>query len=285
MIDTWDPRQYNKFEREREQPFYDLLGLVRHLPGMRVVDLGCGTGKLTRVAHERLEARETIGIDRSASMLKEMRAGALPPGLRFESGTIEAFVADGTGASAADRARALQTDGSRSFQASDHYDLILSNAALHWVEDHEALLQGLYGALEPSGQLAFQVPAQHDDLSHVVADELAAVEPFRTALGGWHKPQPVLTPEAYARLLYRCGFDAQKVRLIVYPHVLASRDEVVEWMKGTLLTEYARHLPPDGELFGRFVEEYSRRLLTQLDPEKPFFFPFRRILCWGQRHP
>ena len=50
MIDSWDPRQYDKFQREREQPFYDLLGLVRPAPRMRVVDLGCGTGKLTRVA-------------------------------------------------------------------------------------------------------------------------------------------------------------------------------------------------------------------------------------------
>ena len=40
-----------------------------------------------------------------------------------------------------------------------------------------------------------------------------------------------------------CGFEDPNVRLIVYPHVLASRDQVVEWMKGTLLTEYERHLP------------------------------------------
>jgi trans-aconitate 2-methyltransferase len=264
-IDTWDPRQYDKFEREREQPFYDLLSLVRCEPRMRVVDLGCGTGKLTRVAHQRLNALETTGIDRSDSMLKEMRAGPLPAGLRFEVGTIEAFV---------DRARA---------QARERYDLILSNAAFHWVEDHEALVRGLCDALGPSGQLAFQMPAQHDALSHVIAEELTTVEPYRTALGGWHRPQPVLTADAYARLLYRCGFAAQNVRLIVYPHVLASRDEVVEWMKGTLLTEYARHLPVDGELFARFVQEYSRRLLGRLEAEAPFFFPFKRILCWGQR--
>jgi trans-aconitate 2-methyltransferase len=267
-IDTWDPRQYDKFEREREQPFYDLLALIRPEPRMRVVDLGCGTGKLTRVAHQRLNALETTGIDRSDSMLKEIRAGAVPAGLRFEVGTIEAFV---------DRARALQED------RSGGYDLILSNAAFHWVEDHDELVSGLYDALGPSGQFAFQVPAQHDSLSHVIADELTTVEPFRAAFGGWHRPQPVLTPDAYARLLHRCGFAAQKVRLIVYPHVLASRDGVVEWMKGTLLTEYARHLPPDGELFARFVEEYSRRLLARLEPDAPFFFPFKRILCWGQR--
>ena len=98
MIDSWDPRQYHKFQREREQPFYDLLGLVRPAPHMRVVDLGCGTGKLTRVAHQRLQALETTGIDRSAGMLTEIRAGELPAGLRFEIGTIEDFVAHPHGA-------------------------------------------------------------------------------------------------------------------------------------------------------------------------------------------
>jgi len=270
VIDAWDPRQYDKFQREREQPFYDLLDLVQPAPNMRVVDLGCGTGKLTRVAHDGLHARETIGIDRSDSMLKEMRAGTQPEGLRFEVGTIEAFAAR------SHREPRAPADG------NGGYDVILSNAALHWVQNHDELLHGLAAALAPSGQLAFQVPAQHDHLTHLIAEELTAVEPFKTAFGGWHKPQPVLTPEAYARLLYRCGFAAPKVRLIVYPHILASRDEVVEWVKGTLLTEYARHLPADGELFAAFVEEYRRRLVAQLEASTPYFFPFKRILCWGQ---
>ena len=267
MTDSWDPKQYDKFEREREQPFYDLLDLVQPAAGMRVVDLGCGTGKLTRVAHQRFDAIDTTGIDRSASMLATIQAGPLPPGLHFEVGTIETFVAN--------RGRA---DG-----AASGYDLILSNAALHWVEHHDALLPRLYEALAPSGQLAFQVPAQHDGLSHRVAEELTEVEPFRSGFDGWHRPQPVLAPDAYARLLYRCGFSDPKVRLIVYPHILKSRDEVVEWMKGTLLTEYQRHLPPGSDLFERFVEAYRRRLMDALEPATPFFFPFKRILCWGQR--
>ena len=71
------------------------------------------------------------------------------------------------------------------------------------------------------------------------------------------------------------------MRLIVYPHLLESRDAVVDWVKGTLLTEYARHLPPD--LFERFVADYRARLLPQLEAAQPFFFPFKRILCWGRR--
>jgi trans-aconitate 2-methyltransferase len=258
--DAWNPTQYDTFRREREQPFFDLLALVKPAPDMRVVDLGCGTGKLTRLLHARLHARETVGIDRSARMLEpalaEM-AGERPPGLRFEIGTIEAFA------------------------ARNEYDLILSNAAFHWIEDHEALITRLAAALRPGGQLAFQVPAMHDAASHTLAEDLTAVEPFRAAFGGWRRPQPVLTPDAYARSLFRAGFADQTVRLVVYPHVLETAEHVVEWMKGTWLTEYERRLTP--ELFVQFVGEYRARLLATLDDARPFFFPFNRILCWGQR--
>jgi trans-aconitate 2-methyltransferase len=126
----------------------------------------------------------------------------------------------------------------------------------------------------------FQVPSSHDDPSHVAAEELTRVEPFAGAMAGWHRPQPVLDPAAYARALFRAGFAEQRVAMVVYPHTLESRDDVVEWMKGTLLTEYARHLP--AELYEPFVDAYRARLLPRLDEGRPFFFPFTRILCWGR---
>jgi trans-aconitate 2-methyltransferase len=63
--------------------------------------------------------------------------------------------------------------------------------------------------------------------------------------------------------------------------VLAAPDDVIEWVKGTLLAEYSRHLPPD--LFDRFLAAYRERLLAQLDASRPYLFPFKRILIWGQR--
>jgi len=180
----------------------------------------------------------------------------LPPGLRFETRTIEAF------------------------EAGDGYDLIFSNAAFHWVEDHDALIRRLFRGLRPGGQLAFQIPAMHSTPSHAMADELAITE-FRTAFNGWTRPQPVLEPEEYARLLFKVGFRDPRVRLAIYPHVLASREDVIEWIRGTLLTEYEKRITADQ--FAAFVEAYRRRLLPQLADERPYFYPFRRILCWGRR--
>jgi trans-aconitate 2-methyltransferase len=256
MSDRWDPEQYGRFAVERRQPFLDLLALVRPIPGGRAVDLGCGTGELTRALHERLGAAETLGIDNSPSMLAKAKAFA-GHGLRFEQGDVEDFAPHGL------------------------FDLVFSNAALHWISDHPKLLERLARAVGPNGQLAFQVPANFDHPSHIAAEQTADEALFAGALSGTAHPRHVLAPETYAALLDRLGFAEQAVRLQIYGHRLASREEVVEWVKGSLLTDYEKRLPP--ALFPRFVASYRDRLFALLPDERPFFFSFKRILVRASR--
>ncbi len=260
MRSTWNPEQYARFGAERSQPFHDLLALVHRYPSMRVVDLGCGTGELTAQLHDQMDACETVGLDNSETMLAKSHAYERSD-LRFEPGDIALFNADG------------REDG--------RYHLIFSNAALQWVPDHEPLLGRLTDALTLDGQVAVQVPANYDYPTHTVAAEVASEAPFRDALGGYVLRRPVLPPEQYATLLNRLGYREQHVRLQVYTHYLASREDVVEWVKGTLLTDYQRRMP--AELFARFLQEYRVRLLPHLDDTRPFFYPFKRILFWAAR--
>jgi trans-aconitate 2-methyltransferase len=256
MASTWNPEQYNRFRAERQRPFHDLVALIRPRPRLRIVDLGCGTGETTRLLHEHLAAGETLGIDSSESMLAESAAHAVP-GLHFERRDIAAFDAAGA------------------------FDLVFSNAALHWLPEHPALFARLTRALTADGQLAVQMPANFDHPSHTVAASVAHEEPFRTALGGHAIERPVLAPEVYAALLHRLGYREQHVRLQVYAHVLPARDEVIEWVKGSLLTDYRRRLPD--ALWPRFEARYRELLLPELDPTQPFFYPFKRVLIWAQR--
>ena len=256
MPSTWNPEQYDRFRAERQQPFHDLVALVRPRPDMRVVDLGCGTGETTHILHQRLGARDTLGLDSSETMLAKSAAYA-GGGLHFARGDIATFAADAA------------------------YDLVFSNAALHWLPDHPALFGRLAAALAPGGQLAVQMPYNFDHPSHVVAAAVARQEPYRSALEGWAVEQPVLPPQVYAKLLHTLGFAEQHVRLQVYGHILDSRDGVLEWVKGTLLTEYERRLP--APLWPAFLETYRERLLPELDAERPYFYAFKRVLLWGCR--
>jgi trans-aconitate 2-methyltransferase len=252
--DVWNPDLYGKFREERAAPFMDLLLLVDAGPGPRVLDLGCGTGELTRLAHERLGARETVGVDASAAMLERAAAQA-GGGLSFRHGDLAAF-ADGG------------------------FDVVLSNAAIHWVPDHAALLPRLAALLAPGGQLAIQAPANDQHPSHALARDVAREPEHAAALGGFVRESPLLEPERYARLLFHLGLARQRVRLETYAHPLASRDEVVEWVRWTLLTDYERRL--DAQAWARFLARYRELLLGALPDERPFVYTYRRLFLWGR---
>jgi trans-aconitate 2-methyltransferase len=254
--DPWKPEQYLRYRKEREQPFFDLLDLVRPRAGMRVVDLGCGTGELTAELHHRLKARETIGIDSSEAMLGKAPSPT-SESLRFVKQDI------------------------RDFEGTEEFDLAFSNAALHWVPDHHRLLARLTKALAAGGQLAVQVPANFDHVSHTTAADVAKEPPFAASLDGYTHPVFVLQPAEYALLLEKLGFQRQHVRLQVYGHRLLSREDVVEWLKGSLLTVYERRLSE--ELFAAFCDRYRSELLARLEDTRPYFFTFKRILMWAER--
>lgn len=253
--DDWQPDQYGRFADERSRPFFDLLALVEPVPGGQVIDLGCGTGELTARLHATLGAAATVGLDTSAAMLARARPG---DGLRFERGDIAEF---------ADRHR---------------YDVVFSNAALHWVGEHRRLFARLVTALRPGGQLAVQMPANFDHPSHALADEVAAEPRFARLLGSV-APSPasaLLAPEGYAELLDDLGLVRQHVRLQVYGHHLSSTAEVVEWTKGSTLLRFERALSADD--FAAFVEAYRRRLLETLGDGAPYLYTFKRLLVWGR---
>lgn len=253
--DLWNPAQYERFRAERRQPFDELLAMVEPRPHMRIVDLGCGTGDLTHHLHETLAAASTLGIDKSGRMLS--RAGGQgPAGLSFAQADLAEFT------------------------RGEPFDLVFSNAALQWTSNHPALLARLTRLLAEDGQLAVQVPASRGPI-YSAAQEVAASEPFRTALEGWQRDDPVLHADEYASVLFTLGYTRQRVLMRIYPHVLASRDEVVEWVKGTLLTSYQERMP--ASLFDAYLEAYRARLFQDLADTRPFFFPFPRILFWAAR--
>lgn len=256
MSDAWNPAQYEKFAAERAQPFWDLAALLEDRAIARAVDLGCGTGALTAALVERLGITHMTGVDSSPAMLANA-----PRGLAVTEGDIRTWTGH-----------------------ADH-DLVFSNAALQWVPDHVGVVTRWWAALRPGGQLAVQIPANADHPSHRVAAEVAAREPFRSAMGGSPPPDQVavnvLAPEQYAILLDHLGAARQHVRLQVYGHLLARSAEVVEWVKGTSLTRFTNVLPAD--LHAQFLATYTRRLLERIGERAPYFYPFKRILFWGRK--
>ncbi len=246
-IMPWDPTLYHKFQAERSAPFFDLLALVEVRPNLKVVDLGCGTGELTRHLANALPGSDVTGLDSSLQMLAKADSYA-GPHLRFEHG---------------DQTRLTGT-----------WDLIFSNAALQWSENHQELIPRLYERLVPGGQIAVQVPSNHNHISHQLYRETASEEPFKTVLHGFQRYAPVLSIDEYASLFFECGGEDIVVFEKIYAHVLADSDAVVEWISGTALVPYFERLSEYKEQFMEVLRGEMRAAL----PDTPVFYPFRRTL-------
>jgi trans-aconitate 2-methyltransferase len=241
----WEPNQYHKFQAQRLAPFYDLLALVEARPNLKVIDLGCGTGELTRELTDSLPNSDVTGLDSSPQML-EKASSYTSQNLHF-----------------------VQGDQS---ELADEWDLIFSNAALHWSENHAELIPNLYRRLKPGGQIAVQVPSNFNHISHQIIRETASEEPFKSILNGFIRQAPVLPIDQYAQLLFDAGAEKIVAFEKVYAHILEDSDAVVEWISGTACVPYFERIGEDKDDFVQTIQSKMKKAL----PGSPVFYPFRR---------
>lgn len=254
-MDLWNPVQYDKFKLERARPFWDLVGLLKKTQNPRIIDLGCGTGELTQKLHEKFAGASTLGLDSSAKMLNSADA-VCSRNLSFVKGDVETF------------------------NPENPYDIVFSNAALQWVENHEEIFRTIFKWVSPGGQIAFQMPYNFEHPSHQIASSVAQ-DLFASVFDGKKLSSNVLPLEKYSELLQHNGFIEQECVARIYGHQMPSGRSVIEWTKGTLLTKYQARLTP--KEFEQFLYEYEKRLLVEIG-EGPYFYAFKRMLIWGRKN-
>jgi trans-aconitate 2-methyltransferase len=253
---TWDPKQYLKFGGERLRPAQDLLARVTAEAPRRIVDLGCGTGSVTALIRARWPEAEIAGVDNSEPMLARARAAV--PGVTWEL---------------ADLAR---------WSPVVPPDLLVSNAALHWLDDHATLLPRLLSQLQPGGTLAVQMPAQHTAPSHLIGYELAESARWRERLKGLVRRRPILGPDEYYSLL-RPRVSSLDLWFTEYVQVLTGDDAVAEFTKGSFVGAWLSALPDDEAR--DFEAEYRRRVGAAYprSADGVTLFPFRRFFLLARR--
>ena len=148
------------------------------------------------------------------------------------------------------------------------------------MDDHETLFPQLASTLKPGGQLAVQMPSNNGHVSHTTAHVVAREPRHAAALGGYVRKYPLREPEWYAELFARLGFAEQHVREQVYLHRLSTPADVIEWVEASLLTDYRNRLSPAD--YEAYLADYRKRVLSVLPDERPFLYPFKRILLWGR---
>ena len=248
VTQRWDPARYARGARFVADLGAPLLDLLAPEPGEAILDLGCGDGVLT----EKIVARgcRVIGLDSSS----EQGAAACARGL-------DARVADG---------QKLAFDG--------EFDAVFSNAALHWMLDPDAVIDGVWRALKPAGRFIGEMGGA-GNVARIIAALVAALD-RRGAKGRKAIPWYFPTPAEYRGRLEACGFAVRYIELIPRPTPLPG--EMAEWLeifaanflaqvapeeRAALLAEVSDALRPalaDAE--GRWSADYVR---LRFAAEKP----------------
>lgn len=212
-MNDWNSNQYTKFENERTQPSIDLIRRINIFPES-ILDIGCGPGNSTNQLSVFFPDADILGIDSSDNMLS--KANKTYPNLKFR----KCFVPD-------------------ELDSVGNYDLIFSNACLHWIPDHETLLPKLMSKLNDGGILAVQMPLVQNAVFYKTLNKLVSD-------GKWSKLSKInnfhnLTPDKTYDML---SVISQRVTMweTTYYHIVPSHSSVIEWYKGSGLRPYLESL-------------------------------------------
>ena len=214
-MSDWNSAQYLKFEKERTQPAADLLSRVSDFSPEKILDAGCGPGNSTALLAKRFGTEKVLGVDASDDMLKKAREKH--PEIRFE----KAFLPDG-------------------ISEFGKFDLIFSNACIHWIPDHQKLIPSLFSHLSEGGRLAVQIPYKRKSVFYGLLFSLLDTK--------WAKLKKVrlfneLTPEEYYDILSSLSADFS-IWETEYYHTVNSFDDIIGWYSGSGLRPYYDVLSP-----------------------------------------
>jgi trans-aconitate 2-methyltransferase len=262
---SWDPGQYLKFSDHRLRPALELLARIPLKNPQYLVDLGCGTGHLTRILAERWENARVCGLDHSREMLEKARQDR-----SASVNTVETRIV-------------WEEKAIEDWSPATPVDLIYSNATLHWVEDHRNLFLRLIRFLNKGGCLAVQMPINWDAPSHrLMRETLARVG---------KKPLKPLGSEELRQSLARSWVESMEFYYdLLSPHVaqlelweteylqvLSGENPVYEWVQASGLRPILHALEEEERKI--FIQEYQESLRQAYPRRKDqtTLFPFRRL--------
>lgn len=220
----WNAADYAKNSSAQLEWAQELIAKLALNGDEALLDIGCGDGKISALIAQALPAGRVLGIDLSADMIqlaRETYAARSHPNLRF-----------------------LQMDATR-IQQAKAFDVAFSTAALHWVADHQAVLNGVRACLKPGGRLLFQMGGRGNaDAVYEALQAVMAAEAWRSYFKDFGYPYHFLGPEAYERWLPACGFQLKRAELIPKDMQHQGRKGFKGWLRTTWFP-YTKRLPGD----------------------------------------
>jgi trans-aconitate 2-methyltransferase len=217
-----DSVDYYKSSAEQQRWGIELLNKLVLQGNERVLDLGCGDGKLTAEIVRRVPYGSVLGIDKSEDMIRFAQEHYQPdvfPNLKF-----------------------LLLDA-RNLFFDQEFDVVFSNAALHWVDDHANILLKIRESLSAGGQVIAQMGGKGNASGILkVLDTMINGEKWADYFSGFSVPYTFHDNQEYKMLLESAGLTVKRIELITKHMVHNGQESLAAWIRTTWLP-YTRRLP------------------------------------------
>jgi trans-aconitate 2-methyltransferase len=254
----WDAEKYDATKAPQIDAGRELIALAGIREEDSILDLGCGTGKLTIELARLARNGSVVGLDPSPKMLD--KAQEVSSGMK--------------------NVRLVQVPA-QAMNFADEFDLVFSNSALHWVKEQEHAVSRVYHSLRKGGRIAFQMPVRN-----FCAEFFDSIGEAITSLGyerfyeGWSAPWHFPANEEYASVLSHTGFRAVKVYSKEYHLCFGPLSDVVNWWSSAGLRPYLAALPEGAQEHFKeaFGEGFERRRT-----DKGIEFDFRRLFAFAEK--
>ena len=236
----WDAAEYAANSAVQQTWARELIARLKLSGDEHVLDVGCGDGKVTAEIAHAVPRGSATGIDASTEMIGFARKTF--PAKRFPN--LGFHVMD-----------------ARKIKFNRQFDLIFSNAALHWVDDHQAILRGAASVLKSGGRLIVSCGGKGNahDVFVALRPELR-IKRWRGYFRRIPKPYFFYSPDNYKKWLPRFGFKRRDIRLAPKDAIYNGRDGFAAWLRTTWLP-YIQRVPAESreEFIAAVVNRYLLR--------------------------
>jgi trans-aconitate 2-methyltransferase len=256
MNKDWNPELYLRFNQERTQPAIDLLNRIELASPAKILDVGCGPGNSTSALSRRWPTAHVLGIDSSRAMIEKAQADY--PQAYWE--VMDAL----------------------NIHYVNEFDIVFSNAVIHWIPDHAALIQNLLHALHDKGVLAIQMPLYHEMPVYTLVNELYR-QMFPESSFAIGRVFNFHSADYYYELLTQMKgiFSLWETS---YIHVMESYDQILAMIQSTGLKPYLDEIHGDAQkvnfangVLHNLPEIYKRQ------SDGRVLFPFKRLFLLASK--
>jgi len=237
---NWNAQDYAKNSANQQQWARELFPKLKLKGNEALLDIGCGDGKITAELARSLPEGWAVGVDSSEKMINLAQNSF--PQKDYRNLTFQVMDA-------------------RKLAFQSRFDVVFSNAALHWIVDQKAVLEGVQRSLKPGGRLLFQMAGKGNAKAILdIIYELLDMEPWT---GYFHKmafPYGFYNPEEYKVFLKQAGLEPERVELFPKDMKFNGPEGLAGWIRTTWLP-FTDKLP--AELRPKFIEQIINRYLKE----------------------